>query len=478
MKKIIAMLLVLCTIAICFASCAGKNNNNENNDTPQNERQYLKKNFDFEGYVFKIATKGGDSWAGYSVSAEELNAETINDAIFVRNQAVCEAYNFEIEAIPIAGDMVAVLKTYLNIEDEIDLVEAAMRGGTALLEKEDLLLNLHDPALTEMNLSNPWYDQNCVDTLTVNGKLYAMTGDMILLDDDATWVTLFNKQLAEKYEIPDLYAAVKEGRWTMDLLSQCAAKVTMNLDGSDEKMDVHDQWGMVSEMWGINICLAGSDYPIAKIGADGKPEFACYTKDYSNAWQKCMSVLDGKDTLIAQDIKGEPDAFAALHDCFQSSRSLFNMGGLNRVSTMRAYAEMTSDFGILPVPKLDEKQDGYRCTVKLNTTESIAIPALSSDKQRTSAIVEALSEESHYTLVPAYYDVSLKNKKTRDDDSQDMLDIIFNSRIYDIGEYYDWGSIYTTVGNTLKDHTTLNGINKRKVSAETELKEFIDKTFA
>ncbi len=483
MKKIIAMLLILCTVAICFASCAGKKNNNngDNGNTTTNERQYLKKDFDFEGYVFKIATKGGEigsHWASRSVSAEELNADPINDAVFVRNQAVCQAYNFEIEEIPLESNMISTLQTYLNIADEVDLVEASMRGGTANLEKEDLILNLHDPALTEMNLSNEWYDQNCINSLTVNGKLYAMTGDMIIMDDEATWVTLFNKQLAEKYEIPNLYAAVKEGKWTMDFLAECAAKITMNLEGSDEKMDVLDQWGMIGEMWNINICLVGADYPIAKIGADGKPEFACFTKDYSDAWQRCMDVLEGPDSLIAQDVKGFDSTWDALDDCFQSSRCLFNMTGLNRVAEFRSYTEMTADFGILPIPKLDAKQDGYRCTVKLNVTESIAIPKLSSDKVRTSAIVEALSEESHYTLVPAFYDTSLKNKKTRDDDSQDMLDLIFNSRVYDIGEYYDWGGVYSKVGDTLSTHSKLTAINKRKTAAETELKEYIEKTFA
>ncbi len=153
------------------------------------------------------------------------------------------------------------------------------------------------------------------------------------------------------------------------------------------------------------------------------------------------------------------------------------MTGLNRVAEFRSYTEMTADFGLLPIPKLEEAQKNYHCTVKMNVTESIAIPKLSSDKVRTSAIVEALSEESHYTLLLAFYDTSLKNKKTRDDDSQDMLDLIFDSKYYDIGEYYDWGGIYSTVGDTLSSHVNLNGINKRKSTAEQDLKEYLKRTF-
>ena len=35
----------------------------------------------------------------------------------------------------------------------------------------------------------------------------------------------------------------------------------------------------------------------------------------------------------------------------------------------------------------------------------------------------------------------------RDDDSLEMLEIIFDSVIYDIGRYYNWGSMYGTISN-------------------------------
>ena len=44
-------------------------------------------------------------------------------------------------------------------------------------------------------------------------------------------------------------------------------------------------------------------------------------------------------------------------------------------------------------------------------------------------------------LQPAYYEVMLTTKLTRDNESAEMLDIIFSSRIYDNGEIYDFGGI-------------------------------------
>ena len=50
-------------------------------------------------------------------------------------------------------------------------------------------------------------------------------------------------------------------------------------------------------------------------------------------------------------------------------------------------------------------------------------------------------------VLPAYYDITLQGKYMRDNDSQEMLDIIFDSVIYDIGRFYNWGSMYGTISN-------------------------------
>ena len=44
-------------------------------------------------------------------------------------------------------------------------------------------------------------------------------------------------------------------------------------------------------------------------------------------------------------------------------------------------------------------------------------------------------------VIPAYYDVQLKTKIARDDESSEMLDIIFAGRKYDLGSIYDWGGL-------------------------------------
>ena len=61
--------------------------------------------------------------------------------------------------------------------------------------------------------------------------------------------------------------------------------------------------------------------------------------------------------------------------------------------------------------------------------------------RKTGLILEALVYESRYTLLPAYYDINLKSKMARDEESSAMIDIILDSRLYDLGELYGWGDM-------------------------------------
>ena len=74
----------------------------------------------------------------------------------------------------------------------------------------------------------------------------------------------------------------------------------------------------------------------------------------------------------------------------------------------------------------------------------IGIPITIKDADRTGLLVEALTAEGYKTIRPAVYDVALKNKLTRDDDSAAMIDIILEGRTGDFADIYDeWGLVYT-----------------------------------
>ena len=62
------------------------------------------------------------------------------------------------------------------------------------------------------------------------------------------------------------------------------------------------------------------------------------------------------------------------------------------------------------------------------------MPRTNSNPEMASVILEAMACESQNSVIPAYYDVMLKVKLTRDEVSASMLDLIFENRVFDYGD--------------------------------------------
>jgi hypothetical protein len=54
-----------------------------------------------------------------------------------------------------------------------------------------------------------------------------------------------------------------------------------------------------------------------------------------------------------------------------------------------------------------------------------------------ATILEALSWESYYRVYPTFYETILLDRAAKDEDSKRMLKLIFETRIYDPGQYWD-----------------------------------------
>ena len=52
----------------------------------------------------------------------------------------------------------------------------------------------------------------------------------------------------------------------------------------------------------------------------------------------------------------------------------------------------------------------------------------------TGAVIETLMCESVNTVLPAYYEIMLKGKYSRDEESSEMLDLIIERCVIDIGD--------------------------------------------
>ena len=121
----------------------------------------------------------------------------------------------------------------------------------------------------------------------------------------------------------------------------------------------------------------------------------------------------------------------ALTNMFKNNKGLFMDMTFFYIPALR---DMETDFGIIPYPKWDENQENY--LTRVEGAELFGVPITAENLERTGAIIEAMACESMNEVIPVYYDLSLKTKVTRDEESAKMLDIIFANRVFDWGDTF------------------------------------------
>ena len=103
-------------------------------------------------------------------------------------------------------------------------------------------------------------------------------------------------------------------------------------------------------------------------------------------------------------------------------------------------------------------------------TNLFLVPITNPDPERISVILEALCAEGYRSVIPAYYEVALQKKYTRDDLSVQMLDIIKEGRVFDIGYYYCGGTFgsagYNLANSTDRSFSSYYAKNEKSVNAE------------
>ena len=425
----------------------------------------------WEGYQFRVLTKGDTNvhWKSKDIAATEENGDVINDAVYKRNMKIYDRFGVEMVDIPSPNgtwDLTAPLRTsVMAASDDYDMIASSYGDAVKSLSTEGMLMELHN--VPYMDLSKPWYDQNANEQLSIEGKLFATAGDMILMDNEATLCVLFNKKLAEDYALGDLYEMVKGGTWTIDKMTEFSRLTAKDLDG-DGTMGEKDQWGNIGEPLNTYALMVGWDVIAVKKNDADVPVFDVQNEHFYDAFTKAVNLnRDDKVTMFSDNFKAS-DTFAEIIDpAFSESRVLFNTAGLVRVTVFRS---METDFGILPFPKFDENQKEYNSMISMGCSNSIAIPT-TADPERSGAIIEALSAESYYTLKPAYYDIVLKTKNARDDASSEMLDIIFANRIFDIAYMYDWGGLIGAINGLKTDGKISSTVDSKLKAAEKALEK-------
>ena len=461
--RIAALFLMLALVLGVFAACGDKSGESAINDKsdgnipgsdpdsganqPANERIAPDlPEANFNGYMFTFLANMDESDDRYEPEPRELVAEVenaeepINDAVYKRNEMLKEKYNINFDMVG-NTDEDAVLKKTVSSGDETYDAVIIFNNHVSTVVNGGLLTNIAN--LPYIDLDKPWWDP-AVNSMSIDNKQFLLGGDLLILDNEATNALLFNKDLMATLAMDLPYALVGEGKWTMDKMNDYIKNGSSDLNG-DGKMEAEDdRWGFVAYRDTMHALLVSGGGTLALKDENDLPYMTLTSPRNLTVIEKIMDIMYDKQNVLnvqSDTTMGDNSSnwLRIYHGAFEENRALFMWVRMRVVEKFRG---MDANFGIIPLPKYDENQDNYHSVVNSWSGVLLGVPNSVKDLDRTSIILEAMAAESRYTLQPAYYDVVLQRKFVRDEESSDMLDIIFNSRVYDIGAVYGFGDAF------------------------------------
>ncbi len=298
-----------------------------------------------------------------------------------------------------------------------------------------------------------WWPTEINRDSTVMGRQFVAISDFCITAMEMTYTVIFNKDLAKsenvaygvdpsKYTINStLYDVVRGNDWTIDTMKAIVGPFYRNstTSGNTSGRDVEDRFGLIAaggtdaDAWayafGYNYVVNDGASAPELWSWDGSQfdvigdlrELYASTGTWSNVVGSAIDDYNARAAFFAQE-----------------DRVLFQLNTLESLK-WDVIHNMEQDFGVLPYPKYTQNQAKFM-TGTLDHYTTLAIPyttAWDADRLRmTGAFIEALSAENCNSVKNPYYDDIVTHHNVTDGDSVEMINIIMDGRVYDLGVYH------------------------------------------
>ena len=479
-KKCLAPFIVFILLTALF-SCGDKT------DDPSGERAKETENNQAETEIGDNLPEANFNGADFNIlmreeyerefAAESENGDVVNDAVYKRSRVVEGRFGVNIKPIPVIGNFSqrqifidALRNSVLAGDGAYDMVAGAANYLMALTG-DGIFLNLLDSE--HIDFGKPWWSSDFAGNMEINGVLYTATGDIAFNTLEEMILMFFNKQLFTDYGIDMPYQLVRDGKWTFAKMAELAKMVSEDVDGNGI-FDAADKYGLMLEGNPIKTIMMNMGANFSERGENGLPKMTYMGEKMLDIFDKMKSLLSDKEHVFKHPLTGDTlQTYSSMEKVFSEARILLMTSLLSSAQSLRS---MEIDFGLIPMPKYDEAQEKYR-TVVLEKFTIVGIPSSVKDQKMSEIIIEALASESISTTIPAYYDISLKLKQSRDMESGEMLDLIRGNIIYDFA--YVNNQSLEDIGNLFNDTLAANGdlvsaYEKRSAKIEKNLGDLIE----
>ena len=447
MKKFLCLLLVVLMVAIPLVACAddpgdqndpnnpGNNNPADTGDSGENQKDVLELPENVSIYKGKTVTMLYDikqDYGFYTQDFEEDSDDAYAHGIYLRNDAVEQKLGVELEGKEINDGGAAGVKKVFDLDvssnsNSYGLIFNSVQQMSASVAAGNVLAYEHLPWV---KLDKSWWNKDCHEQLALGGKSYMNSGDIMVSDKDVMWALYVLKdRLKEHTNFPDPFALAKEGKWTWDVMYSMASDVAFD-SNSDDQMTINssDIFGLCTHPENYAASWQSAGLKLVSLDKQGMP---------SLTWgsEKFYTVFEDIKVIMGDSMVVSPTDIGWISTAITSNKTLF---GTEVIAFVRKYRASDYDFGILPYPKYDESVERYNTYIAINSAV-VSVGLTQPEAELMSVVLETMAACGQEKLIPIYYEEQLKGRYSVDEDSSDMLDIIFEYRCYDLGVFFDFG---------------------------------------
>ncbi len=454
------------------------------------------KDINILGYV------GEFQYDSCQVQAEQATGDPVVDAFYTRNAAIATQRGLNIIRIAPEDndDLISKFRNSVTTgSNDYHALVAPFFYCTPFVT-EGLLYDIKALNNKYLHLDKSWWDQGLMSDITINDKVYFITGDALVSDDEATWGMLFNKDMisdngdltsyiSDATEGGSIYDLVKSGKWTLDKMYdmiQLVVNPTTDYALDDTSDNV---WGMVGQGYDFMLFMQGFEQTVVEKGtdADGRevPVLRATSQANVDAFMELCNVFYDEAHVAVTDHYSAP--MPEKREVFAAGKALFMPDQMAYIGK-EVLKNTDVNFGIIPMPKFDASQNDYATSVQVYHCAVISIPVTctGAELDATCYALEAMAFLGQKLVRSEYYERTLQRKNAQDGESAEMLDLIFQRKSYDMATVYNFNGgdagrgtlqLYTTIlysrGNTNLQST----FDKLKGGYQTGIDAFVNKCY-
>lgn len=493
MKRTISLILAVLMLAGVLVSCAEKADTpkTEDNGTEAQVQEVTEEadtrvyaslpDTDWEGREFRVLGRDGGTYTqftNFEFFSEGSDGEVVNDAVWTRNQILYDRYKFTVTEEQVSEPQAQVKMMVSAQEDAYELSIAQLQFAGSLAA-DGYMVPID--SLNYLDFDKPWWSKDVNESLSLGHRLYFTTSDLLLVDKKRTYILIFNRGLAADYNISSLYDSVNNNEWTIDYMNSLLGIVASDING-DGKMTDEDRYGLGMDSYIACYTFAvGCGVRITEKDENDLPVIV-YNNDHTSdvADKLVESICNTDQAIFCNDFNGKVsyDYWSVASKVFYAGNELFMAAFPQSLQSISKNTDENFDYGVIPFPKYDESQEKYLTVPDPAHSIIMFVPVTCQNTDFAGFAIEALSAESKYTTLPAYYEISCKTKYTYDQESADMLDLIFSGIQYDLAAVYNWGELTTLFSSVIPSKKTNNFASsyaKKEKSALRAIEKTLEK---